>query len=83
MLGHHVLHSLTHAQIAALTARGFFPRLISPAFSGALSAAFTFSFVAFLVAAAASWLRGGVYRWDEPAVVAEEQPRPQAAALSR
>jgi hypothetical protein len=31
--------------------------------------AFTFSFIAFLVAAAASWLRGGTYRWaeDEPA----------------
>jgi len=39
--------------------------------------------VAFLVAAAASWLRGGVYRWDEPAAAAEEQPLPRAAALSR
>jgi MFS family permease len=83
LLGHHALHSLTHAQIAALTGREFFPRLISPAFAGALSTAFTFSFIAFLVAAAASWLRGGVYRWDEPVAAAEEQALPQAAALSR
>ncbi|HEX4033138.1 MAG TPA: MFS transporter [Solirubrobacteraceae bacterium] len=83
LLGHHALHSLTHAQIKALTGRTFFPRLISPAFSGALSTAFTFSFIAYLVAAAASWLRGGVYRWDEPAAVAEAQPLPEPAAFSR
>jgi hypothetical protein len=57
-----VLHSLSHAQAATLTGRRFFPRLITPALAGALNAAFRFSFVAFVVAAAASWLRGGTYR---------------------
>ncbi len=57
-----MLHSLSHAQAATLTGRRFFPRLITPALAGALNAAFRFSFVAFVVAAAASWLRGGTYR---------------------
>jgi MFS family permease len=87
LLGAHALHSLSHAQVAALTGRAFFPRLISPAFAGALSTAFTFSFIAFLVAAAASWMRGGVYAWSEQppaeAEAAEERPLAQPAALSR
>ncbi len=71
LLGHHALHSLTHQQLATITSRTFFPRLISPAFAGALSTAFTFSFIAFLVAAGASWLRGGSYAWSDTDVVAE------------
>jgi MFS family permease len=65
LVGAHALHALTHAQVAALTGRRFFPTLISPAFAGALSTALRFSFIAFLVAAAASWLRGGTYSWSE------------------
>jgi MFS family permease len=86
LLGHHALAGLTHAQRALLTSRRFFPRLISPAFAGALGAAFTFSYVAFLVAAAASWLRGGTYRWVDTTQVAE-QPRvpetPETVVLTR
>ena len=68
LLGTHGLAHLTHAQVAALTGRHFFPSLISPAFAGALTAALRFSFVAYLIAAAASWLRGGTYQWSaEPA----------------
>jgi MFS family permease len=81
LLGHHALQSLTHQQVKIITSRTFFPRLISPAFAGALSTAFTFSFIAFLVAAAASWLRGGTYAWSE-AEVAEEQAVAKPAVLS-
>jgi hypothetical protein len=38
---------------------------MSSPFSGALSTAFTFSFIACLVAAGASWLRGGKYHYRE------------------
>ncbi|HXR28628.1 MAG TPA: MFS transporter [Solirubrobacteraceae bacterium] len=82
LLGPHALHSLTHRQVATLTSRTFFPRLISPAFAGALSTAFTFSFIAFLVAAAASWLRGGTYAWSDTNV-AEEPAVVEPAVLSR
>ena len=80
LLGHHALASLTHQQLATLTSRTFFPRLISPAFAGALSTAFTFSFIAFLVAAAASWLRGGTYAWSDTDVA--EEPAVAEAVLS-
>jgi MFS family permease len=75
LVGAHDLHALTHAQVAALTGRRFFPTLISPAFAGALSAALRFSFIAFLVAAAASWLRGETYSWSE-----ETDAEPEAGA---
>jgi MFS family permease len=65
LLGPALLGSLPHAQVAALTGRSFFPHLMSAPFSGALGAAFTFSFVACLVAAWASWLRGGKYHYRE------------------
>jgi MFS family permease len=79
LLGPHTLHALPHAQAAALTSRSFFPRLISPAFSSALSTALTFSFIAFFVAAAASWLRGGIYSWSEEG----DAPRAAPALLRR
>jgi MFS family permease len=82
LLGPHALHALSHRQIAQLTGRAFFPRLISPAFAGALSTAFTFSFIAFLVAAAASWLRGGTYRWSDADLLSEEPVVPDPAMLS-
>ena len=65
LIGAHTLQALSHAQAAALTGRRFFPELISPAFAGALSAALRFSFIAYLIAAAASWLRGGTYSWRD------------------
>jgi MFS family permease len=67
LLGPHVLNSLPHAQAATLTGRSFFPQLMSGPFAEALGAAFTFSAIACLVAAAASWLRGGKYHWSEEA----------------
>ncbi|HVV91573.1 MAG TPA: MFS transporter [Solirubrobacterales bacterium] len=65
LLGPHVLNSLPHAQAVALTGRSFFPRLMTEPFADALSTAFVFSAVACLIAAAASWLRGGKYHWSE------------------
>jgi hypothetical protein len=65
LLGPGLLHALPHAQAAALTGRSFFPHLMSAPFSSALSTAFTFSFIACLVAAGASWLRGGKYHYGE------------------
>jgi hypothetical protein len=65
LLGPQVLHHVAPAQAAVLTGRSFFPHLMTSPFKGALSTAFTFSFVACLVAAAASWMRGGKYHYRE------------------
>ncbi|MDA8295457.1 MAG: MFS transporter [Actinomycetota bacterium] len=55
------LHHLPHARAAYLTGRRFFPGLIAGPFQTGLDRAFTFAIVAALVAAGASWLRGGKY----------------------
>jgi MFS family permease len=77
LLGPHVLHQLSATQAHVLTGRAFFPHLITAPFSRALSTAFTFSFVACLIAAGASWLRGGKYHHRE-----EPAPAPERAAAS-
>jgi MFS family permease len=66
LLGSPVLLHLTAANRAALNARGFFPSLISKPFKNGLHAAFDFAVLACLVAAGASWLRGGKYIYSEP-----------------
>ncbi len=85
LLGPHALHALPHAQAQALTGRQFFPRLITPAFAGALSAAFRFSFIAYVIAAGASWLRGGTYQWSAETAGEDDAPpsRGAPAAVSR
>ncbi len=65
LLGPTLIHHLPHAQVSILTGRSFFPHLISSPFSSALSTAFTFALIACLVAAGASWLRGGKYHYQE------------------
>jgi MFS family permease len=65
LLGPALLHHLPAAQAATLTGRSFFPQLMSLPFSDALGMAFTFSFIACLIAAAASWMRGGKYHYRE------------------
>jgi hypothetical protein len=67
LLGNSVLLHLSPANQAALNARGFFPSLISKPFRNGLHAAFDFAVLACLVAAGASWLRGGKYIYAEPA----------------
>jgi hypothetical protein len=54
--------------------RGFFPSLISAPFRSGLRAAFDFSIGACLVAAGASWLRGGKYHYHEPEPEPHEGP---------
>ena len=75
LLGAATLAHVSPVQAATLTGRRFFPQLIAPPFSSGLHAAFNFAVVACLVAAAASWSRGGRY-------VHEHEPEPHKAAAS-
>jgi MFS family permease len=79
LLGAQLGH-LNAAQAAALTSRSFFPRLISGPFSSALGVAFTFALIACLVAAGASWLRGGKYHYRDDD--GEPQPQPVGAVAA-
>ena len=54
-----VLHHLSAHNVAVLTGRQFFPHLISAPFRTGLHEAFAFAIIACLVAAVASWSRGG------------------------
>jgi MFS family permease len=61
LVGAHALaHVSAHAH-ALLTGRSFFPQLISAPFRNGLHEAFAFATIACLIAAAASWSRGGRY----------------------
>ncbi len=59
LLGPGVLTHLSHAQQSLLTGRSFFPQLISGPFRSGLHEAFAFAIIACLVAAVASFSRGG------------------------
>ncbi len=83
LAGHHVLAALSAHNQAVLTGRSFFPQLISGPFRSGLHLAFAFAIIACLVAAAASLMRGGMYRYGEtPEMVAPERAseREQVAA---
>jgi len=56
-----VLTHLSHKQVATLTGHEFFPHLISAPFGEGLHYAFAFAIACSIVAAVASWLRGGKY----------------------
>ncbi len=77
LLGPHVLAGLQPAQAAYLTGRSYFPGLISNAFMEGLRITFVASTIMFLVAAAASWMRGGTYEGETgaetPAEVTAEE----------
>jgi MFS family permease len=62
-----ILHSLPHADAAVLIGKEFFPRLIAAPFEGALRLVLMFSSFMCLIAALASWLRGGHYVHEEEA----------------
>jgi MFS family permease len=67
------VHHLPAANAAYLTGRSFFPSLISGPFASGLDEAFDFASVACLIAAAASWMRGGRYvHGAEPHVIPAE-----------
>jgi MFS family permease len=59
LVGAHVLSQLPAAQAATLTGRSFFPGLITAPFRAGLHAALDFAILASILAAAASWTRGG------------------------
>jgi MFS family permease len=65
LLGPKVLGSLPPADAGRLVSTSFFPSLIAGPFHDGVVVVSIFSIVIFLVAAAASWLRGGRYVHDE------------------
>jgi len=85
LVGPHVLAGLTPAQQVALTGRSFFPGLIGSPFRTGLHAALDFGILASLLAAWASWLRGGRYVYAEGDIggdVTLEAPGPVGGAGS-
>ena len=58
LVPHHVLAALGTTKEAYLTGRGFFPKLISPAFADGLHLAFYFAAATTFLGAVVSWLRG-------------------------
>jgi MFS family permease len=73
LVGAHALAGLSAHSQAVLAGRTFFPQLIAGPFEQGLNEAFTFAIVACLIAAAASFMRGGRYAHAEPA---EAPPEP-------
>jgi len=72
--------SLAHvpaSRVHFLTGRSFFPTLISGPFHHGLIEAFTFALVACLVAAGASWMRGGKYHYGDELVPARAIETPE------
>jgi MFS family permease len=61
LIGAHTFAQLPAVQKTALSGRSFFPSLIAAPFRDGLHAAFDFAIFASLLAAAASWTRGGRY----------------------
>lgn len=78
LIGPHVLSRLPAHQAAAISGRGFFPHLIAAPFRSGLHEAFAFAIAACLVAAVASWSRGGKVR--RPEISATELHEQQEAA---
>jgi MFS family permease len=66
LIPHHVLAQLPLTQQHALIGRSFFPHLISAPFRSGLHEAFWFAIAACLIAAVASWSRGGRPEDAEP-----------------
>jgi len=59
-----ILHALPHHTAAYLTGRRFFPSLVSQPFAHGIHEAFYVATGCCVVAAIASWLRGGKYYWE-------------------
>jgi hypothetical protein len=80
LLGPHVLGQLPAGQAQQLTGRSFFPHLISGPFHTALIYAFVFAIACCVVAAVASFLRGGKYHYvaaTSPALIGLEPVEPE------
>ena len=65
LLGPQVLNSLPAATAEQLTSRSYFPQLISAPFHHGLTMVLIFSLIVCLIAAAASWVRGGKYIYEQ------------------
>lgn len=78
LLGQHVLGALPPDRAAYLTGRSFFPHLIAGPFHDGLQVAFGFAIAACLVAAVASYLRGGKYHYVEGAELGRPRKTEQA-----
>jgi MFS family permease len=83
LIGPKVFAALPRAAAAHLASRSYFPSLISPPFRSGLHEAFTFAIVACLIAAIASWSRGGRYVHIEPVPAQELAVESEAAALAQ
>ncbi|HVW80349.1 MAG TPA: MFS transporter [Mycobacteriales bacterium] len=66
LVGPHVLGALSSHQQAVLTSRNFFPSMISGPFKTGLHAALDLAIGMSVLAAGASWVRGGKYHYVEP-----------------
>ena len=73
------LDTLSPARQAAITGHAFFPGLIAGPFHHGLSVVFTFALAVCLVAAAASWLRGGAGTRAANGETARAEPAAAAA----
>ncbi len=80
-LGPELAH-LPHSTAAYLTGHRFFPTLVSHPFASGIHAAFYFAAGCCVVAAVASWLRGGKYYYTEPAPDAGEIEAELAAVVA-
>ncbi|MDA8330605.1 MAG: MFS transporter, partial [Candidatus Dormibacteraeota bacterium] len=60
-----VLVHMAPAKVSYLTGRTFFSSLISQPFMSGLHDAFDFAVIACLIAAVASWLRGGKFHYQD------------------
>jgi MFS family permease len=86
LLGPNVLSQLPAGQSQQLTGRSFFPHLISGPFHTALVYAFVFAIVACLIAAVASFFRGGKYHYEavtSPALIGLEPVEAEEPQISR
>jgi MFS family permease len=78
-----VMAHLSHQQVAVLDGRSFFPHLIADPFRNGLHEAFAFAIIACLIAAAASWSRGGNRYVHDDLAVADEPVSGPSPAPSR
>jgi hypothetical protein len=84
LVGAHALAAAGAHNRAVLTGRAFFPHLISGPFRDGLHAAFFFAIVACLIAAAASFLRGGIYHHqDAPEPIPKQREEHHAGPVVR
>ena len=84
LLPAHVLAALPASQAAILTSKEFFPQLIAAPLQQGLAIVFFAAAVMAIVAAWASWQRGGLYRHDESAAERPSPaPRPSSAGTNR